>query len=52
MPKFNVNQKIHPHNPCMSLMKKAVRSLKCIASRKQTKDADVMSFAELEDIVS
>ncbi len=34
------------------LMKKAVRSLKRIASQKQAKDADVMSLAELEDIVS
>ena len=33
------------------LMKKAVRSLKRIASQKQAKDADVMSMAELEDIV-
>lgn len=34
-----------------SLMKKAVRSLKRIASQKQAKDAEVMSMAELEDIV-
>lgn len=34
------------------LMKKAVRSLKRIASQKQAKDADVMSLAELENIVS
>ena len=33
------------------LMKKAVRSLKRIALQKQAKDADVMSMAELEDIV-
>ena len=33
------------------LMKKAVKSLKRIASQKQAKDADVMSMAELEDIV-
>ena len=35
-----------------SLMKKAVRSLKRIASQKQAKDTDFMSLAELEDIVS
>ena len=34
------------------LMKKAVRSLKRIASQKQAKDTDFMSLAELEDIVS
>jgi hypothetical protein len=34
-----------------SLMKKAVRSLKRIALQKQAKDAEVMSMAELEDIV-
>lgn len=34
-----------------SLMKKAVRSLKRIAMQKQAKDAEVMSMAELEDIV-
>ena len=34
-----------------SLMKKAVRSLKRIALQKQAKDAEVMSLAELEDIV-
>lgn len=33
------------------LMKKAVRSLKRIALQKQAKDAEVMSMAELEDIV-
>ncbi len=33
------------------LMKKAVRSLKRIASQKQAKDAETMSMAELEDIV-
>ena len=33
------------------LMKKAVRSLKRIALQKQAKDADVMSMAELEDII-
>ena len=35
-----------------SLMKKAVRSLKRIASQKQAKDENVMSMAELEEIVS
>ena len=34
------------------LMKKAVRSLKRIASLKQAKDENLMSMAELEDIVS
>ena len=34
------------------LMKKAVRSLKRIASQKQAKDENMMSMAELEDIVS
>lgn len=33
------------------LMRKAVRSLKRLALQKQAKDADVMSMAELEDIV-
>ena len=33
------------------LMKKAVRSLKRIASQKQAKEADKMSMAELEEIV-
>ena len=33
------------------LMKKAVRSLKRIASQKQAKDENVMSMAELEEIV-
>jgi len=33
------------------LMKKAVRSLKRIASQKKTVDANSMSMAELEDIV-
>ena len=33
------------------LMKKAVRSLKRIASQKQAKEADVMSMSELENIV-
>ena len=33
------------------LMKKAVRSLKRIAAQKQAKDENVMSMAELEDIV-
>lgn len=33
------------------LMKKAVRSLKRIASQKQTKEDNVMSMAELEEIV-
>lgn len=33
------------------LMKKAVRSLKRIASQKQAKDENLMSMAELEDIV-
>ena len=33
------------------LMKKAVRSLKRIASQKKSKDENVMSMAELEDIV-
>ena len=33
------------------LMKKAVKSLKRIASQKQTEDAHVMSMAELENIV-
>jgi len=34
------------------LMKKAVRSLKRIASQKQAKDENLISMAELEDIVS
>ena len=34
------------------LMKKAVRSLKRIASLKQAKDENLISMAELEDIVS
>ena len=34
------------------LMKKAVRSLKRIASQKRAKDENVMSMAELEEIVS
>lgn len=34
------------------LIKKAVRSLKRIASQKQAKDENLMSMAELEDIVS
>lgn len=33
------------------LMKKAVRSLKRIASQKKAVDANTMSMAELEDIV-
>ena len=33
------------------LMKKAVRSLKRIASQKKTADANSMSLAELEDII-
>jgi len=33
------------------LMKKAVRSLKRIASQKKAKDANAMSMAELENIV-
>ena len=33
------------------LMKKAVRSLKRLAQQKETKDAEVMSMAELEEIV-
>ena len=33
------------------LMKKAVRSLKRIASQKQAKDENLMSMAELEEIV-
>ena len=33
------------------LMKKAVRSLKRIASQKKTADANSMSMAELEDII-
>ena len=33
------------------LMKKAVRSLKRIASQKKAADANTMSMAELEDIV-
>lgn len=33
------------------LMKKAVRSLKRIASQKKTVDANSMSMAELEDII-
>ena len=33
------------------LMRKAVRSLKRIASQKQAEDANVMSMAELENIV-
>ena len=32
-------------------MKKAVRSLKRIASQKKAKDAEAISMAELEDIV-
>ena len=34
-----------------ALMKKAVKSLKRIASQKKSKDENVMSMAELEDIV-
>jgi hypothetical protein len=34
------------------LMKKAVRSLKRIASQKQAKDENLISMAELEDIVN
>lgn len=34
-----------------ALMKKAVKSLKRIASQKKNKDENVMSMAELEDIV-
>ncbi len=34
------------------LMKKAVRSLKRIASLKQAKDENLISMAELEDIVN
>jgi hypothetical protein len=34
------------------LMKKAVRSLKRLALQKEAKDAEVMSMAELENIVS
>ncbi len=34
-----------------SLMKKAVRSLKRIASQKKAEDSNVLSMAELEEIV-
>ena len=34
-----------------SLMKKAIKSLKRIASQKKSKDENVMSMTELEDIV-
>ena len=34
-----------------ALMKKAIKSLKRIASQKKSKDENVMSMAELEDIV-
>ena len=33
-----------------ALMKKAIKSLKRIASQKKNKDENVMSMAELEDI--
>jgi hypothetical protein len=35
-----------------SLMKKAVRSLKRIASQKKAASADMLTMAELEDIVN
>ena len=34
-----------------ALMKKAIKSLKRIASQKKSKDENVMSMTELEDIV-